>query len=74
MGAGSAQMELHIAVFLFGVSGLFGKLVSASPGTIVFGRTAVAAITILIGLRICSLKLGVESKKSLMLMGLSLRF
>ena len=38
-------IELHISVFLFGFSALFGKLISLSPIVIVFGRTFVAAIT-----------------------------
>lgn len=35
---------LHLAVFLFGFSALFGKFISLSPVVIVFGRTLVAAI------------------------------
>lgn len=33
-----AIFELHLAVFLFGISGLFGKLVATTPSLIVVGR------------------------------------
>jgi drug/metabolite transporter (DMT)-like permease len=66
-----AHIELHIAVLLFGVSGLFGKLISASPTTIVLGRTAFAAIAIFIGLKLCSISLKLTSRKSLLIMSLS---
>lgn len=36
--------EIHLAVFLFGLSGLFGKLVSLPPMTIVLGRTFFSSI------------------------------
>src|SRR5947207_2093590 len=39
-----ALTAVHIAVFLFGLSGLFGKLISLPSCTIVFGRTMVAAL------------------------------
>jgi drug/metabolite transporter (DMT)-like permease len=71
VGTRLAHIELHIAVLLFGVSGLFGKLISASPTTIVLGRTAFAAIAIFIGLKLCSIKLNLVSKKSLFTMSLS---
>lgn len=35
---------IHIAVLLFGLSGVLGKVVSASPLIIVFARTAIAAL------------------------------
>ncbi len=38
-------IELHVSIFLFGFSALFGKAISLSPIVIVFGRTFVAAIT-----------------------------
>jgi len=66
-----AHIELHIAVLLFGVSGLFGKLISTNPVTIVLGRTAFAAIAIFIGLKLCSIKLNSVSKKSLLTISLS---
>ena len=66
-----AHIELHIAVLLFGVSGLFGKLISASPITIVAGRTAFAAMAIFIGLALFSFKLKVTPRKSLIILPLS---
>lgn len=66
-----ALIEMHIAVFLFGVTGLFGKLISASPVTIVAGRTAFAAAAILIGLRVLSRMPGIPSAKSLATLFLS---
>jgi len=39
-------MQIHIAVFLFGFAGLFGKFLSCSPIYIVFGRTFFAFITL----------------------------
>jgi drug/metabolite transporter (DMT)-like permease len=39
----SALTSLHVAVALFGFAGLFGKWIALPPGTIVFGRTLVAA-------------------------------
>lgn len=42
-----ALLAVHLAVLLFGLSGVFGKLLSLSPLTIVFGRTAWAAATLI---------------------------
>jgi drug/metabolite transporter (DMT)-like permease len=39
--------QIHLAVILFGFSGLIGKLISSGPPVIVFGRTFFAAITLL---------------------------
>src|SRR4030042_2242589 len=38
------MLEIHAAVLLFGIAGLFGKLISAPPPVIVFGRTLFATI------------------------------
>lgn len=46
MPAVSAFVALHVAVALFGLAGLFGKLLDLSPLTIVFGRTLVAAVAL----------------------------
>ncbi|HCL00339.1 MAG TPA: EamA family transporter [Candidatus Marinimicrobia bacterium] len=42
---------IHTAVLLFGLAGLFGKLIPASPVTIVFGRTAFAAVVLWVVIR-----------------------
>ena len=39
-------VEIHIAVLLFGLAGLFGKFLVLPPLVIVFGRTSFAALTI----------------------------
>ncbi|MBU5593425.1 DMT family transporter [Clostridium sp. MSJ-4] len=41
-------IEIHLAVFLFGLSGLFGKLLSLSSIIIVFGRVFFSSIFLLI--------------------------
>jgi drug/metabolite transporter (DMT)-like permease len=48
-----ALAAVHLAVLLFGLSGLFGKLLSLPSLIIVFGRTAwaFAALVLLLGLR-----------------------
>lgn len=40
--------QIHISVFLFGFSGLFGKFLSCSPLYIVFGRTFFASIALFV--------------------------
>jgi len=61
----TAHIELHVAVLLFGVAGLFGKLVSASPAIIVFGRTFFAALVIFLGLRFYRVGLAISSRRAL---------
>jgi len=39
-------LEIHIAVLLFGLAGLFGKFLSLPPLVIVFGRTSFAALAL----------------------------
>lgn len=38
--------QVHAAVFLFGLSGLLGRMISAPPLVIVFGRAALAALAL----------------------------
>lgn len=45
-----SMIELHIAVILFGVSGLFGKLIPLDPVQIVFGRSVIGALALLVAL------------------------
>ena len=42
-----ALLAIHCAVFLFGLAGLFGKLLAVSPALIVFGRTLFAGMALL---------------------------
>ena len=65
------MIELHSAVFLFGISGLFGKLISASALIIVLGRTAFAALTIVLGLKMFSVGMRASSRKSLVSIAIS---
>ena len=53
------MLEIHCAVFLFGLAGLFGKFLALPPLVIVFGRTFFASI--------CLIFIIVYLKKSLML-------
>ncbi len=39
-------VELHVAVLLFGLAGLFGKLLALPPPVIVFGRTTFATLAL----------------------------
>jgi drug/metabolite transporter (DMT)-like permease len=67
--------EVHIAVFLFGVTGLFGKLIELSPFIIVFGRVFVAALFMLVWLLLSKepIKLNKRSDyKNLVMMGILL--
>ena len=41
-------LEIHVAVFLFGLAGLFGKWLSFSPVIIVLGRVFFASITLIL--------------------------
>ena len=66
-----ATIELHAAVFLFGISGLFGKLIPASALIIVLGRTAFAALTIFLGLKVFSAGMRASSRKSLVSIAVS---
>ena len=43
-------IAIHLAAFLFGFSGLFGKFISLNPVAIVFGRTFFAGTVFLVGL------------------------
>jgi len=47
-------LQIHIAVFLFGFAGLFGKFLSCSPLYIVLGRTFFAFITLYLYARLVS--------------------
>ena len=66
-----AHIELHIAVLLFGVAGLFAKLVPAGPVTIVVGRTVFAALALFIGLKLFSVSLRLVSGRVAMLLVVS---
>ncbi|MEN8211158.1 MAG: EamA family transporter, partial [Thermodesulfobacteriota bacterium] len=58
-------VQIHIAVFLFGFAGLFGKFLSCSPIYIVFGRTFFAFIALFLYAKFISkTDLSISFKKS----------
>lgn len=57
------MLQLHIAVLLFGVAGVFGKLLALSPITIVFGRVLFASIALYIALVAQKTRIKLDSKK-----------
>ena len=64
--------EIHVAVFLFGLAGLFGKWLSFSPVIIVLGRVFFASITLILLLWYTGGSLKLEPSKryfSLFLLG-----
>lgn len=64
-------LQIHIAVFLFGFAGLFGKFIHTDPAIITFGRTLFAGIAILIGLILSKTNLSIQSRKDLLTLLLS---
>jgi drug/metabolite transporter (DMT)-like permease len=58
-----SYLEVHIAIFLFGLTGLFGKFLTISPFIIVFGRVFVSASFIYIWLKLIKEPIRVKSKK-----------
>lgn len=54
-------VQIHLAVLLFGFSGVLGKSIDAGPVMITFGRTALAAAALLIGM--LSAGVGLSIKK-----------
>jgi drug/metabolite transporter (DMT)-like permease len=61
------MIEIHIAVLLFGLAGLFGKFLSFSPFLIVLGRTFFASLTLGIILIFVKRSFKIESFKDLVL-------
>ena len=64
-------IQIHLAVFLFGFAGLFGKFIHVHPAAITFGRTFFAGITILIGLALTRTTLSIHSHRDLLTLILS---
>jgi drug/metabolite transporter (DMT)-like permease len=68
-------LEIHVAVLLFGLAGLFGKWLSFSPVIIVLGRVFFASITLILLLWYTGERLKIEPSKHyffLFLLGLLL--
>ncbi len=62
--------EIHLAVFLFGFPGLFGKWIPLSPPLIVFGRVLFASITLALILLLAKKSFRVRSSGDTMLLAL----
>ena len=62
---------IHLAVFLFGFSGLFGKYIVLNPVAIVFGRTFFAGTIFLLGLILLKNRISVHSAKDFLTLSLS---
>lgn len=56
-------LQLHLAVLLFGASGLFGKMVALPALIIVLGRVGFAALALLAGLFVFKKNIGLESRR-----------
>ncbi len=69
-----ALVELHLAVLLFGLAAVLGKAITAGALLIVFGRSAVAALTLGLGLKLQrqSLSLPQASRAGLLASGVLL--
>jgi len=61
-------LEIHSAVLLFGLAGLFGKWLPLSPFIIVLGRVFFASLTLFLVLRFSKLSLKVSPGKNLVLL------
>lgn len=70
-----SYLQVHMAVFLFGLTGLFAKFIELSPFIIVFGRVFVSAIFLLVWLMLSKEPLKLENNsdyKKLVIMGILL--
>lgn len=63
----SSLIQLHIAVFLFGVSGLFGKFLTQPSIIIVLGRVFFSSIFLYMGLTITKENLKLKSRKDMLI-------
>lgn len=59
-------LSIHMSVMLFGVAGLFGKLINLPPAMLVFGRTLFASIALLLVLMVLKAGMRIKSKKDLL--------
>lgn len=64
-------LQIHLAVFLFGSAGLFGKFLTLPSTVIVLGRVFFATIALLLILLIKKQNLALKSPKDYLLLGLS---
>jgi drug/metabolite transporter (DMT)-like permease len=61
-------VEIHLAVLLFGLAGLFGKLLSLPPFVIVLGRTLFASLTLSAALFFSKTQIRPKSKQDLVVL------
>lgn len=74
---GVALFQVHLSVFLFGLSGLFGKFLSLPASVIVLGRTGFAALALVLVLGVGRRRVGLRSPQDglgLLLLGILLAF
>ncbi|MBL0702251.1 MAG: EamA family transporter [Desulfosarcina sp.] len=62
------MLEIHCAVFLFGMAGLFGKFLALPPLVIVFGRTLFASICLICIIAYLKKSLALESKRDFIIL------
>ncbi|MGB3200080.1 MAG: DMT family transporter [Nodosilinea sp.] len=75
--SGAALFQVHLSVFLFGLSGLFGKFLALPASVIVLGRTGFAALALGLVLVLGRRRVGLQSPQDglgLVLLGLVLAF
>jgi drug/metabolite transporter (DMT)-like permease len=65
MSSARSLLQIHVAVLLFGLAGLFGILLPLPPVLIVLGRVVFAALALLLASVVCRLPLGPGSGRSL---------
>ncbi|HSM84394.1 MAG TPA: DMT family transporter [Nodosilinea sp.] len=65
-----ALLQVHLSVFLFGLSGLFGKFLALPATVIVLGRTGFAALALGLVLGLARVPAGLRSAKDLLGLGL----
>ncbi|TQV67987.1 DMT family transporter [Exilibacterium tricleocarpae] len=61
--SGSSLLELHLAVLLLGMTGLFGKFLAVNPATIIAGRSLFTAVAIYALLRLLGISRAVKSTR-----------
>lgn len=64
-------IQIHLAVFLFGFAGLFGKFIHIHPAAITFGRTFFAGIAFLLALTFTRVTFSIQSRRDLLTLLLS---
>ena len=69
--AGSSLLELHLAVLLLGMTGLFGKFLTLNPAAIIVGRSFFTAVSIYALLRLLGIHSVVTSLRETGLLVLS---